>query len=218
LALSLVVLDAWLQDKDTEGWKLGPNVKVPAVSVLERRGNPGYNSNEAEATYTSRGEAEWPLARTRYAKFHLQPDLTLSETRSTESRTFPLEALGKSEPLQFSVTFDKETEIAGHPLMSLAYSVERREDGTHPKDIDVFVTLRHIDPQGQEVFYTGKARETRTCIACDHGSSADALSYSVLVQVPRAILYHSVKVNPVDRSVSTGRGCPMLLILWVVFS
>ncbi|KAG7532083.1 hypothetical protein FFLO_03891 [Filobasidium floriforme] len=150
-------LDAWLQDKDNRGWKLGPNVKVPAVSVLERRGNPGHNSNEAEATYTSRGEAEWPLARTRYTKFHLQPDLTLSETSSTESKTFPLEALGKSEPLQFEVTFDKETEIAGHPLMSLAYSVERREDGTHPKDIDVFVTLRHIDPQGQEVFYTGTA-------------------------------------------------------------
>jgi hypothetical protein len=149
-------LDAWLQDKDNRGWKLGPNAKVPAVSVLERRGNPGYNSNEAEATYTSRGEAEWPLARTRYTKFHLQPDLTLSETSSTESKTFPLEALGKSEPLQFEVTFDKETEIAGHPLMSLAYSIERREDGTHPKDIDVFVTLRHIDPQGQEVFYTGR--------------------------------------------------------------
>ena len=37
---------------------------------------------------------------------------------------------------------------------SLAHSVERRQDGAHPKDIDVLVTLRHIDPQREEVFYT----------------------------------------------------------------
>lgn len=126
--------------------------------MLVRKGNPGINSNEAEATFGTREEQEWPLARTKYTKYFLNADksLTLDPPKDT-SATVKLEALGKGEPAQFTVKFDKETEIAGHPLANLVVSVEKRPDGTAPKDLDVFVTLRHLDGQGKEIFYTGTA-------------------------------------------------------------
>lgn len=151
-------LDAWLKGEDSRGWTEGPNVKVPAVSLLVRKGNPGFNKTEYEQTFAFRDEKEWPLARTRYTKFHLQPDLSLSEVaQATEAKTLELEALGKSDPIMFTATFDAETEIAGHPTVNLVYSVARRADGTAPKDLDVFVTLRHLDAEGKEIMYTGTA-------------------------------------------------------------
>lgn len=150
------VLDAWLKDKDDAGWKLGPNVKVPAVNLLLRRGNPGFNSNEAEATYTSRSESEWPPARTRYIQYNLDAaNLTLTTESPTIETTLELEALGKGSPLQFEVAFAEETEIAGHPTVNLIMSVGQDSQGRTPQELDVFVTLRHIDPTGKEVFYTG---------------------------------------------------------------
>lgn len=151
------VLDAWLKDEDDAGWKLGPNVKVPAVSLLVRKGNPGFNSNEAEATFASRPESSWPIARTRYTKYYLNlRDLSLSTapTASAEGN-LELQGLGKGKPVQFPVTFEEETEIAGHVVANLVMGVGKRGDGTAPKDLDVFVTVRHIGPDGKEVFYTG---------------------------------------------------------------
>lgn len=150
-------LDAWLKDEDDAGWKLGPNAKVPAVNLLVRKGNPGFNSNEAEATFAFRQENEWPLARTQYEAFYLQPDLTMATSPASESKTFDLHALGKSDPFNFVVKFDKETEIAGHPTADLFFSAPKRDDGSAPRDIDVFVTLRHLDKDGKEIYYTGTA-------------------------------------------------------------
>lgn len=150
-------LDAWLKGEDERGWTQGPNVKVPAVSLLVRKGNPGFNKTEYEQTFAFRDEKEWPLARTKYTKFNLQPDLSLSADSPKEEKKIELEALGKSEPIMFSATFNDETEIAGHPTVNLAYSVPKRADGTAPKDLDVFVTLRHLDADGKEIMYTGTA-------------------------------------------------------------
>lgn len=151
------VLDAWLKDEDKDGWKEGPNAKIPAVNLLVRKGNPGFNSNEAEATFKSRTETEWPIARTEYRKLYLTSDNKLSTTKPSDSGTFNLDALGKSKPIHFEVKFDKETEVTGHPTANLVYSIEPRADGSAPRDLDVFVTLRHFDANGKEVFYTGTA-------------------------------------------------------------
>ena len=150
-------LDAWLKGEDSRGWTEGPNVKVPAVSLLVRKGNPGFNRTEYEQTFAFRDEKEWPLARTQYTKYYLQPDLSLAPESPKEEKKIELEALGKSDPIMFTATFDKETEIAGHPTANLVYSVAKRADGTAPKDLDVFVTLRHLDAEGKEIFYTGTA-------------------------------------------------------------
>ena len=121
-----------------------------------RKGNPGFNSNEAEATFTNRPEKAWPLERTQYEKYHLHPDLSMRHNEPAQDpATLKLAALGKTDPIQFKVKFDKETEIAGHPLANLVVGVEEREDGTAPTDVDLFVTLRHFDADGKEIFYTG---------------------------------------------------------------
>ncbi|POY74191.1 hypothetical protein BMF94_2765 [Rhodotorula taiwanensis] len=151
-------LDAWLKDEDSRGWTKGPNVDIPAVNVLVRKGNPGFNSNEAEATFSNRPEQSWPIERTSYEKFHLHPDLSMHRDEpAKESNTLKLAALGKTDPLQFKVKVDKDTEIAGHPLANLVVGVEERADGTAPTDLDLFVTLRHFDAEGKEIFYTGTA-------------------------------------------------------------
>ncbi|ORY90085.1 X-Pro dipeptidyl-peptidase protein [Leucosporidium creatinivorum] len=158
VALQKSFLDAWLKGEDDRGWLKGPNVDVPAVSLLIRKGNPGFNSNEAEATYVARPETSWPLQRTRYTRFYPQSKpVALALQPSEEETTVELQALGKSDPVQLAFTFDQETEIAGHPLASLVVSVEKREDGSAPKDVDLFITLRHFDAEGKEVFYTGTA-------------------------------------------------------------
>lgn len=151
-------LDAFLKGEDDRGWLEGPNAKVPAVSLLVREGNPGYNSNEAEATFTSRSESSWPIERTTYTKFHLHPSpASLQPEPATEAATTKLQALGKSKPIQFAHKFAEGVELAGHSLANLCVSIEKRVDGTHPSDVDLFVTLRHFDPTGHEVFYTGTA-------------------------------------------------------------
>lgn len=85
-----------------------------------------------------------------------------------EAATLELAALGKSDPLQFKVTFDKETEIAGHPLANLVVGVKERADGSAPTDIDLFLTLRHFDQEGKEIFYTGESGRqlSRSSCAC----------------------------------------------------
>lgn len=81
----------------------------------------------------------------------------MTEERPSEDSTIKIEALGKGAPIQFKYTFDKETELAGHPQANLVMSVEKREDGSAPKDLDLFLTLRHLDAKGKEIFYTGTA-------------------------------------------------------------
>ncbi|KAM0753449.1 X-Pro dipeptidyl-peptidase protein [Meredithblackwellia eburnea MCA 4105] len=153
-------LDAWLKGEDDAGWLEGPNVKVPAVSLLVRKGNPGFNSNEAEATFSSRPESSWPIERTVYKKFYLEPStMALTDAPEAKESSLTLQALGKGESrtLSFKKVFEKETEIAGHVVANLVAGVEKRPDGTAPKDLDLFVTLRHFDAEGKEVFYTGTA-------------------------------------------------------------
>jgi len=80
-----------------------------------------------------------------------------SEKPASEEKTFDLQALGKAGPVNFEVKFDEETEIAGHPTVNLVYSLPKRDDGSAPNDLDVFLTLRHLDAEGKEIFYTGTA-------------------------------------------------------------
>jgi len=126
--------------------------------LLVRKGNPGFNTTEAEATFPFRPETSWPIERTKYVKYHLQADKTMSsEKPASEEKTFDLQALGKAGPVNFEVKFDEETEIAGHPTVNLVYSLPKRDDGSAPNDLDVFLTLRHLDAEGKEIFYTGTA-------------------------------------------------------------
>ncbi|KAH7147099.1 Alpha/Beta hydrolase protein [Dactylonectria estremocensis] len=84
----------------------------------------------------NRDEEAWPIPRTQYTKCPGN--------------------LKDPKLVQFiSASFEEETEVIGHVTAHLNVSVT--PDNSGETDIDLFVTLRHIDPAGKEVLYTGTA-------------------------------------------------------------
>jgi predicted acyl esterase len=165
VGVQLSFLDAFLKNEDRDGWTTG---KVPPVDLVLRKGDVGFNNPEAEGTYSRRIENEWPIARTQYTKWYLTPQKTLTPhldqaqaAGATKRQKLTYRALGSlDEPqlLQFSTApVEHETEITGHIVAHLSVSATPEQRGPTPSDIDLFVTLRHISPEGNEVFYTGTA-------------------------------------------------------------
>ncbi|KAI7637340.1 alpha/beta-hydrolase, partial [Hortaea werneckii] len=153
-------LDAFLKGEDRVGWSQ-PG-KVPPVEVVLRKGDVGFNNAEAEKAYPRRSESEWPIARTKYTRFYLKPDFSLSTSAPAPGQEGKVsyKTLGNLEDpqlVQFTTPpFETETEITGHVVAHLALSASS-ESGHAPSDIDIFVTMRHVSPEGKEVFYTGTA-------------------------------------------------------------
>lgn len=153
-------LDAFLKGEDRVGWAT-PG-KVAPVTVTLRKGDVGFNDAEKEKVYEKREEAAWPIPRTQYTKFYLSPDQGLATTKPSVSEPTKvsyktLGTLEKPEAVQFTTApFEEETEITGHITAHLNVSLTAEQAGGD-KDIDVFLTLRHISPEGKEVYYTGTA-------------------------------------------------------------
>ncbi|KAI5460931.1 Alpha/Beta hydrolase protein [Mariannaea sp. PMI_226] len=153
-------LDAFLKGEDRVGWS--QEGKIPPVSLVLRKGDVGCNNAEKEKAYLRREENEWPIARTQYTRFFLTSGLGLSQNPGIRERAkLSYRALGtldNPQLLQFTTEpFEAETEITGHIVAHLNVSVSADPDGSTPSDIDLFVTLRHISPKGEEIFYTGTA-------------------------------------------------------------
>ncbi|KAK4097285.1 alpha/beta-hydrolase [Parathielavia hyrcaniae] len=159
-------LDAFLKGEDHVGWSQ-PG-KVSPVSLIIRKGNVGFNNAEAERAYQRRDEAEWPLASTQYTRFHLTPDLTLQhepplpdDHKKAKLTYRGLGTMTDPQLLQFTTPpFPAETEITGHIVAHLCVSVSpdpASPSPTVPSDMDLFLTLRHLGPDGNEIFYTGTA-------------------------------------------------------------
>jgi predicted acyl esterase len=154
-------LDAFLKDDDRVGWSV--KGKLPPVDMVLRKGDVGFDNAEAEKGYERRTENEWPIARTRYTKFYLTPSQSLTQVQPITNRPQKLsyEALGTLDNpklMQFTTApFDEETEITGHIVAHLNVSLSANATGATPKDIDLFLTLRYISPNGKEVHYTGTA-------------------------------------------------------------
>ncbi|GAB1316051.1 hypothetical protein MFIFM68171_06261 [Madurella fahalii] len=158
-------LDAFLKGDDRLGWT--QEGKVAPVNLIIRRGDAGYNDAQKEREmFPRREELEWPPARTRYTKFFLTPDLGLTTDeeealKAVNRRKLSYRALGTindQQCLRFATRpFDAETEITGHIVAHLNVSVSPDRGGPTPSDIDLFVTLRHLNADGNEVFYTGTA-------------------------------------------------------------
>jgi predicted acyl esterase len=119
---------------ENTGWQ-----KQPKVSLNIR--HPGEK-------FELRAENEWPLARTQWTRYYLQPvDRALSSTESDAQTSLGYATTGEG------VTFltdpmDEELEITGPVAVKLWLSSDT-------KDADVFVVLRVFDPQGKEVVFIG---------------------------------------------------------------
>lgn len=152
-------LDAFLKGHDTQGWSTG---QAPKVGLVLRKGNVGYNDVEAEKQYPQRFEKEWPIARTQYTKYFLTPGQQLVDTPPDNAGQSQLsyKALGSLQSPEFvqftSEPFQQETEITGHIVVHLNVSLSAIADTAKaPTELDLFLTIRHLDSTGKEILYTG---------------------------------------------------------------
>ena len=149
--------DAFLKGEDRDGWTDGTR---PPIDLIIRKGNAGVNNPAAEKVFQRRFENEWPLARTKYTKYYLTPDkdLLLGVPKTKYGRV-SYQALGNIEKPEFvhfgTEPLPQETEITGYIMAHLNMSVTALPGGPVPTDLDLFLTLRHYDSDGKEVFYTG---------------------------------------------------------------
>jgi predicted acyl esterase len=125
--------DRFLKDVDN-GWERTPRVMLNIRHPGER--------------FVLRHENEWPLGRTRWTKFYLDPTgKALSPTPLPRESAIEYAALGDG------VTFwlpplAHETEITGPMAAKLFVS-------SSTKDADLFVVVRVFDPRGQELTFMG---------------------------------------------------------------
>ncbi|KAJ5984825.1 hypothetical protein N7522_012021 [Penicillium canescens] len=150
--LQLSFLDSFLKGSDYDGWKTG---QQPRVEVCLREGDCGVDDPERELKFPCRGEVDWPIPDTQYTKFFLTPGRTLSKKPSPTISTFTYEAL-HGDPISFQYKTASRLEITGHIVATLTVSASRsNEIAPAPSDIDLFITLRKLNADGKEVFYTG---------------------------------------------------------------
>ncbi|ETS77213.1 hypothetical protein PFICI_11087 [Pestalotiopsis fici W106-1] len=154
-------LDAFLKGKDSLGW--AERGKIPAINMVIRKGNVGFNDPIAEATFLQRDEDEWPLSRTEYTDFFLTEDnnLQFRKPDATRSTDLSYEAFGDGKTaISFDTEpFSQELEITGHIVAHLNVSISQGTSETAPSGMDLFVSLRHFAPDGKEILYTGSGGE-----------------------------------------------------------
>ncbi len=157
--------DHWLKGTDTG------IMREPPVKLLIRKGGHG--------NYKWRSENEWPLERTQWTRFYLQPAsrgrgeetegaLVAQAPRRTTSVSYfasgmtkagvasaswTSTALAGSLP-QLGVSFEtapltQDTEVTGPVVLVLWVS-------STTEDMDIFATLRNIAPDGKDVFELGQ--------------------------------------------------------------
>lgn len=141
LALQKRFFDHFLKGEDN-GWDRQPPVQLAVRHPGER--------------FVTRAEQEWPLARTQWTRFYLDPESRALSMNPESSSSVEYDT--KGEGLTFSLPVsDQEIEITGPIAARLFVS----SDTT---DADVFLALRLFDPEGREVLFIG-ANDPRMCIA-----------------------------------------------------
>jgi hypothetical protein len=133
VALQKRFFDHFLKGLDN-GWE-----KTPRVTLNVR--HPGER-------FVLRSEHEWPLARTQWTKYYLDPaGLALGPTPVAAAATVEYEALGNGVTFSMS-PLARETEITGPIAAKLFVSSSTR-------DADLFLIVRVFDPAGKELTFMG---------------------------------------------------------------
>jgi predicted acyl esterase len=163
VAVQKSFLSAFLKGDDYAGWTTG---NMPAVDLIVRKGRIQVDSLAAATgnVYSRRAENEWPLARTEYTKYYLHPDKTWTPVEPEQQQQQQHDRLSyraltvpeDNEYVRFEAApVERELEITGHIVARVHVSVTPTLAGPVPKDIDIFVTIRHWAADGSEIFYTG---------------------------------------------------------------
>ena len=98
--------------------------------------------------FVERHETEWPLARTRWTHFYLDPNgMRLSPTPVTTAGVVTYDTMGDGVTFR-TPPLEQATEITGPSALKLFLS-------SATVDADVFAVLRVFDPQGTEVVFQG---------------------------------------------------------------
>jgi predicted acyl esterase len=127
----LQFFDYFLHGRDN-GWDRRPKV------LLQVRRIDGF---------VERAEAEWPLNRTQWTKFFLDPDGALDTRRPAKKTTRSFAALG--DGLTFLTTpFAEQTEITGPIALKLFLS-------SSTTDADIFAVVRVFSPDLKEIVFQG---------------------------------------------------------------
>ncbi len=123
----------YLKGEDT-GWTDRPPVLLKVRHVGEK--------------FYERTENEWPLARTKWTKFYLDPDhMSLNAQPGSSENKITYEGFG--DGLTFMMPpFEKETEITG-PIASKLFVSSETEDA------DLFLVLRLFTPDMKEITFSG---------------------------------------------------------------
>jgi predicted acyl esterase len=102
---------------------------------------------------TPREESEWPLARTRWTRFYLDPGRrTLGPEAPATASQFAY--AGLSEGVDFSTPpFSETVEFTGPVCARLRVAADSA-------DMDIFATLRLFDEQDREVIFAGASEKT----------------------------------------------------------
>jgi predicted acyl esterase len=114
----------------------------------DKQARVSLNIRHPGEKFVLRAENEWPLARTQWTKYFLQPDgKTLTPDTHSQAATLSYDTTG--EGLTFSTPpMTKDVEITGPVAAKLWVSSETT-------DADLFLVLRVFDPQGKEVTFIG---------------------------------------------------------------
>src|SRR5689334_213999 len=125
--------DYFLHGKDTS-WSKQPRV------FLQLR--------HPDEKFEPRGENEWPLKRTQWTKFYLNPaDLTLSTKKPSKAAKLSFAAMGEGL-LFLTPPLAKETEITGPSALKLFVS-------SSTSDADLFIVLRVFSADLKEIVFQG---------------------------------------------------------------
>jgi predicted acyl esterase len=128
---------------ENTGWD-----KQPRVQLQVR--HPGE-------TFVERHESEWPLARTEWTKFYLDPQsMSLRQDEPQCEIALSYETLGEGKDFFLPVR-QQPLEITG-PMMARLFL------SSSTTDADVFLVLRLFDPTGEEITFIG-SNDPRTPIA-----------------------------------------------------
>jgi uncharacterized protein len=162
-------LDHWLKGVDTGV------MDEPPVKLLIRTGG-GKN-------YRWRAEREWPLARTKWTRFYLQPArkkrsgepaeglLTATAPKARGALSYSASGMTKAGVASASWT---STALAGSlPRLGVSFeTAPLREDlevtgpvvlalwvSSSTEDMDIFATIRNLDPDGRDIWEIGQQQQ-----------------------------------------------------------